>query len=89
MVLGPEALRFLKGFSNPDPYLIGVLALSGLKLSAVEVDRDPPRDPSSYNLKARVMMGLRALRGSGLTPWLPVPLRSGRVEVAERWGWPA
>ena len=89
MVLGSEAVRFLQGFSNPDPYLIGILALSGLSLSAVEVERDPPRGPSSYNLKGRVMMGLRALRGSGLAPWLPVPIRPGRVKVAERWGWPA
>lgn len=89
MVLGPDALRFLKGFSNPDPYLIGILALSGLKLAAVEVDRDPPRGPSSYSLKGRVMMGLRSLRGSGLIPWLPIPLRSGRVQVAERRGWAA
>lgn len=87
VALGPRALQVLCAVENPDPHLVGLLALSGLSLTAVPVQRDASSGPSSYNLRRRVLLGLRALRGSGLLPWLPLLVKPRPLEVSSRTGW--
>lgn len=87
VALGPRALEFLSDVRDPDPHIVGLLALCGLDIVAVPVERDRPTGPSSYNLKKRILLGLRALRGSGLFPWLPLLIKPRPVEIATKTGW--
>ena len=88
MAVGPRALKYLQAVTDPDPYLIGLLALSGLSLHSVPVERES-RDKalSSYTLWKRIHFGVRALRGSGLLPWLPLLIEAKTPRVAFRTGW--
>lgn len=87
VALGPQALKFLSEVRDPDPHLVGLLALCGLDIVAVPVDRDRPTGPSSYNLNRRILLGLRALRGSGLFPWLPLLIKPRSAVVTTKTGW--
>ena len=85
MALGTKALEYLKTVRDPDPYLIGILALSGLSLHVKRDERDERL--SSYTVWKRLHFGFRALRGSGLLPWLPLMTEARTPRIAIRTGW--
>lgn len=83
VAMRPEVVAHLVRRQGPDPYLVGMLALSGFSLGAVPVERAArPGGRTSYGLAGRWRLGLRALRSLLPTSAPPRP-----AEVRERLGW--
>lgn len=87
VALGPRALTRMQAVNNPNPYLVGLLALSGLTIHSVPVGLRQDSAKSSYDLGKRLSLALRAVRGSGLLSWLPQFRRPQEVIVEKRTGW--
>lgn len=85
VAMRPEVVADLVRRQGPDPYLVGMLAMSGFSLGAVPVERAPrPGGRTSYGLRGRLRLALRALRSLLPTSTPPAP-----ADVRERLGWVA
>ena len=78
-----EMVERLLSYRAPQPYVLGLMARTGLPMISLPVERAPARR-SGYSLRARIQVAIRAL----VTILSPEPRESGRPgdPVADRIG---